>query len=67
MPRQIDELLGLDRAEDLANAVDAYIVNPFRDAKCKVCGDQGLFDMICPGCGKWDLRTMDEIEDLENG
>jgi hypothetical protein len=66
MPRPIDELrhpgAGTGR-DDPASVVDIFVVDLFPDAHCKLCGDQGLFDMICPGCGTWDLRTMDEIED----
>ena len=61
MGKLLDDILYVFTGEDPS---DDEELGPEEEPECPVCNDDGLADTFCPVCGKWDIRSPDEYDDV---
>lgn len=59
----LDDALYIISGEQAVDEEEGVMAEVELEDDCDFCGGLGLASGFCPTCGKWDIRTDDEIAD----
>jgi len=59
----LEDAIYIITGEQAADRQEGVTIEVELEDDCDFCGGLGLAAGFCPACGKWDIRTDDEIAD----